>query len=421
MVASLRLSTCSAKRRTALRPSGDSTFDLLYPPAGSAPEAGPAATAELATAWAARPPLEVAEQLAAWQREAESAGRPEGRASRALGPALAAAVERPEAWLDAFLARGLYDRVAPFLEEDVARRREGWERRLASALTLDPLAEAAAARVLSLADPPPDLLAQALEEAARTPLLAERLARERAVPLPALAALLASRRWQTALAAALGEWMAPPVGTVRPELAAGFREAVLRARTAEYEETPETVGLQHGLRLLLGRDPELAAAWLEARLADPDLPVYFSAESPFARAIAGLDRAARSRLLGSLREAPILQSLLPHLIGGDAELFRQLLRLPTLAAYHLAPLRRAPAAVWEELATAALDAGHAPREVAEASLFRPAGGAGDRWAQRDRAFAALAHHPRRDLREVGRHGRQRVREEIRRERAVSQR
>jgi len=71
-----------------------------------------------------------------------------------------------------------------------------------------------------------------------------------------------------------------------------------------------------------------------------------------------------------------------------------------------------------ELAAAALDSGHAPREVAEAALFRPTDPASqeDRWQQRDRAFAALTENPRADLREVGRLGRQRVEEEVRRER-----
>jgi hypothetical protein len=310
----------------------------------------------------------------------------------------------------------------------VALSRKGWEERLLSALALDPLAEAAATLALRRADPPPGLCERALEETARNPFLAEVLARE-GVPLASLQALLAAPRWQTALAAALGEWMAPPQGEVRPELAeesGAWRAAVLRARTAEYEETAETLGLQHGLRLLLGRDPDLALAWLTARLADPELPVYFAADSAFARAIEGLDRPRRERLLGllsapgvfgGLGEAPILQSLLPHLVEGDTALFDRLLAAPTLAAYHLAPLRRAPEAAWPRLAAAALDAGHAPREVAEAALFRPIDptAPGDRWQQRDRAFAALAGSPREDLREAGRLGRQRVQEEIRRE------
>jgi hypothetical protein len=313
----------------------------------------------------------------------------------------------------------------------VALSREGWEKRLLSALALDPLAEAAATLALRRADLPPGLRERALEETARNPLLAEVLARE-GVPLATLQALLAAPRWQTALAAALGEWMAPSQGEVRPELAGtieepgAWRAAVLRARTAEYEETAETLGLQHGLRLLLGRDPDLALAWLTARLADLDLPVYFAADSAFARAIEVLDRPRRERLLGRLSapgvfgglgEAPILQSLLPHLVEGDAGLFDRLLAAPTLAAYHLAPLRRAPEAAWPRLAAAALDAGHAPREVAEAALFRPIDPAapGDRWQQRDRSFAALAGSPREDLQEAGRLGRQRVQEEVRRE------
>jgi hypothetical protein len=408
-----------------LSPSEDAVFALLYPgDEGRAADVADVADAvsALAAEWARRSPVEIADRLAAYESAAAEAGRRGRRRLFALCRALAAAAPRPEDWLDAFLAHGFYDRAIPFLEADAARRREGWERRLLSALAVDPLAEAAAALVLRLADPPPELRERALEELARTPLLAETLARE-GVPLPALRALLAARRWQTALAAALGEWIAPPAGEVRPELAGEWTAAVLRARTAEYEETAETLSLQYGLRLLLDRDPDLALAWLDARLADPDLPVYFAADSAFARAVAALDRPRRERLLRSLRQAPILQSLLPHLVGGDAGLFRQLLAAPALAAYHLAPLRRAPEAVWVELAAAALDSGHAPREVAEAALFRPTDPAApeDRWQQRDRAFAALAGSPRADLREVGRLGRQRVEEEVRRERAAGPR
>jgi hypothetical protein len=405
-------------REIDLNPSSPLEYELLF-------LAKEGDAAGLAAEWARRPPGEIADRLAAYEQRAEQEGHRGRRRLFELGRAVAGLVEQPEAWLDAFLARGLYPLAILFLEEDVARRREGWEKRLLSALSLDPLAEMATTLVLRLDDPSPALSERALEEAARTPLLAEVLARE-GVPLNALRALLAAPRWQTALAAALGEWMAPPQGETRPELSGEWRVAVLRARTAEYEETAETLGLQHGLRLLLGRDPDLALAWLEARLADADLPVYFSADSAFARAVETLDRPRRERLLGLLSdsavfggqgEAPILQSLLPHLVEGDAGLFNRLLAAPNLAAYHLAPLRRAPEAVWSELAAAALDAGHAPRDVAEAALFRPRDPAapGDRWQQRDRAFAALADGPREDLREAGRRGRQRVQEEVRRE------
>ena len=404
-----------------LKPSEDTVFDLLYPPgqeragaAKPAPPAGAAPLPELAAAWAQRSPQEVATRLAGYAQKAALWGRQGSRQRSAFAQALADAVERPEAWLDAFLTQGLYEPATAFLAADVARRRSGWERRLESAMALDPLAETAATLVLELAAAPPNLLERALEEAARTPLLAEALALRRSLPLPSLRALLASRRWQTALAAALGEWSSLPQGEVRPELEDDWTAAVLRARTAEYEETPETVGLQFGLRLVLGGNPDLAYAWLTARLADADLPVYFSADSPFAKAVEALDRERRERLLGVLHEAPFLQSLLPHLVGGDADLFRRLLALPALAAYHLAPLRRTPEAIWEELALAALDSGHGPREVAEASLFRSTVGT-DRWQERDRAYAALAAHPRADLREVGLHGRKRVEEEIRRQ------
>jgi hypothetical protein len=45
-------------------------------------------------------------------------------------------------------------------------------------------------------------------------------------------------------------------------------------------------------------------------------------------------------------------------MGGDAELYRSLLREPTVARLHLAPLATRPSEEWAVLAQVALDEGH---------------------------------------------------------------
>lgn len=401
----------------------DDVFELLYPPQDPSPEerreaqaARDEAVRKLATRWAKVSLQEIADRVAFYEREAQRIGYNWLQNMPALCQALAKEVDQPEDWLEAFLAKNLPRHlVSPFLERIVDLRRAGWETLIESCLDREPLGWTALSLVLKLPDLPPALLDRALTKVKDNVMLVETLCLQGRVPLPTLRRLLLLPSWESALAAAVGEWCADPQGEVREEIRPEWRSAILQSKTGEYEETRQTVGLQYWLRGILAKDSDLAFDWLRRRLRDSDLPWSFMGDSPFAAAIKALRKEQKEELLGELQPAEILRSILPALINADIEFYRKLLEVGSLTDYHLEPLGGMPGPVWESFALAALDAGYNPEVIAQMTFGTPhswAGSGMEYWQRWDQAFAAFEKHSREDLREVVRHGRDWAQEEI---------
>lgn len=400
----------------------DPVYEILYPEPDSSVEdrrereaSQKVAIEKLALEWAGYPPKKAAARIAFYEREARRAGHTGLQNAPALCRALAGFVEEPEAWLRELLAEDLRGHLlSPFLDRLVELRREGWQKEVESALALDPLVWSALSVILTLPDPTPDLLSRALERLADFPMLIETLCLRNEVPLPTLR-LLFHLPWESALAAVVGEWVSDPEGEVREEIRTEWRTAILRAKTGDYEEATETVGLQYWLGVILARDADLSFDWLRARLREDDLPWSFLGDSPFAHAVRALRREQRQELLRELQPISILRSLIPGLVEKDVDLFRNLLALPSLVDYHLEPLEGLPDQDWEGLALAALEAGYAPSRVAAAtfeSSFSFAGSGIEYWSRWDEAFAKLEDHSSKALREVARYGRQEAQRQI---------
>lgn len=409
----------------------DPVYALLYPePAPSIKDrrerevSQKAAIEKLALEWAGDPPKKTAARIAFYEREARRAGHTGLQNAAAFCRALAGFIEEPEVWLRALLSEDLRGHlVSPFLERVVELRRAGWEQEVGRALDLDVLAWSALSLIFTLPDPPSDLLNRALERAADFPMLIETLCLRNEVPLPTLR-LLFSLSWEPALAAVVGEWCADPEGKVREEVLTEWRAAILRAKTADYEEVTETVGLQYWLGVILARDADLSLDWLRARLQEDGLPWGFMGDSPFAHAVRTLRREQRQELLRELQPISILRSLIPGLVEKDVDLYRNLLALPSLADYHLEPLEGLPDQDWEGLALAALEAGYELSRVAGAtfeSSYSFAGSGIEYWSRWDEAFAKLEDHSSEDLREVARYGRQEAQRQIQKAQEVQRR
>jgi hypothetical protein len=277
-------------------------------------------------------------------------------------------------------------------------------------LELKPVGWDATSLVLRHPAPPTPLLARALTAA--KPTLVETLCLRGDVPTPTLRLLLQVQAWETAAAAAVGEWESDPQGLVREEVMPDWRSAVLRAKTKEYDLASQAQGIQYWLGVILAKDAGLAFDWLQARLRDPDLPGYFMEDSPFALALGALHHEQRMELLEGLEAAPILRWLLPRLIGRDLALYEKLLSTERLAGHHLEPLKGRPDEDWARLARSALKAGYDPGRLARISFDATevfAGPGVEHWAHWDEAFAALEKHESDDLHEVGRCGREMAR------------
>lgn len=398
----------------------DPVFSLLYPESYGARQdpARQEALVQLAEMWAAMSSIEVARQVAFYEREARRIGKAGWHEVPALCRMLAEKVEEPEAWLNAFLDEPEIagPMVSPFLERLAESQRTGWAEQIERGLDTARLAWTATGLVLRMADPPPLLMEKALNKARHMmPDLVLGLCAQRAVPVATLLALLRSPDARTALAAAIGEWEAEPQGNIRMEVRADWRAAVLRAKTEDYSGVQEGIETEFWLGVLVGQDSDLAFDWLRQRLGDADLPGSFLGDSPFALALHALREDQKIQLLKESRVHPILFSVLPTLIGKSPELYRMLLGEVRLSKYHLEPLRGRPNAEWEGLVAVALDAGYTPEQIAAAALRPPHSWVGfgqEYWGEWDESFAVLANRPQEGLREIARHGRQQVQQYI---------
>ncbi len=399
----------------------DPLFSLLFPEHPLGPDAwreqrarGEKLAQDLAEDWTSRPPLDVARQIGFYHQEAQriSVGWSENLLH--LCRKLAAKVSEPDAWLEAFLTAEIPEPLsAPFLERLVESQVTGWQSQVERFLGHHVLAWTATAIVLAHQDPPESLLEAALRKAPQFPMLVESLCLGGKIPLSTLRLLLRSPDPEVMSAALVGEWVTEPEGSVRTEIWEDWRDAFLTWR-----EDQNAVNTQYWLTEILRREPALAFDWLEARLQEDDQSINLFGDSPFARASGALDREQRRQILARIQgPSDLLFALIPLLIRRDVELYRDLLQRHDLAAHHLRPLEGPLDEEWESLVIAALDAGYEAREIAMAIYPTPqaiSGSGLEHWTQWDQALARFESHPRGDLREVARYGRELTREEIRR-------
>jgi hypothetical protein len=417
------LSRLAAKMDLDLGMDQDEVFELLYPARDSSAEEyrirqmqRNEGVRRLAAEWARESPEQVAARIAFYEQEAQRIDYGWMQNMPGLCQALAESVDEPERWLDALLRLDLRGRlISPFLERIVELRREGWDQRVQDCLETEALAWTAASLILKLPEPSLALLDRVFGKLGELTTLVEGLCLRKEIPLATLRSLLNFPAWETALAAAVGEWCSDPEGEVRAEIYSEWRAAVLRAKTEDYEDAEHKVGLQYWLGPILASDPDLALEWLRSRLRDTDLPWHFLGDSPFSIAAHALRRQQKEKLLGELAPAEILQSLVPALVGRDVDLYKQLLSLSHLKDYHLVAVGVPQVENWEDFALAALDAKWAPKLVASASFGTShtfAGPGVEYWEKWDQAFAAFEGHPRAELREIVRYGRKWAQAEV---------
>jgi hypothetical protein len=369
----------------------------------------------LATEWAQDDPQVVIRRIAFYEEEAKkSSGH--FRSMPDFFWELAGVVQEPELWLDECLSQGLKsDLIGPFLWRIVQDRRAGWESLLNRSLGIESLQWRAATLVLELEDTPLTLLAKVFGEFSDLTTLVEQRCQNRRVPVATLRKLLQHSRWDTALAAATGEWWAEPQGEVREEVLADWRSAILRSRTDEYSDTEPNMGLQYSLGCILSGDASLSLEWLRSRLRDPDLPQYLMGDSPFAHALRALGKDQRLALLQELEPVPIAGDMIPLLIREDVEVYGQALALRRLSEYHLAPLAGLPQKAWPDLALVALQAGYEPAQIAGAAFEKTdavVGSGIEYWEKWDLAFAEIGREGTPELQEVSRHGRKIAQEHL---------
>ncbi len=364
------------------------------------------AARELARRWASRPPQEVSRQLASYAAEAQSFGHGGSNAIWVFFRALADLVDAPEDWLRAFLKDRLPAHwLNPCFEKVVAENRPGWRRILALCLEDDDYAWLAGNIAIRFEGIPERLIDTALTKLPGDVI--ETACLRRQVPLDTLRSLLEHQRGEIAVAAAAGEWNSDPQGKVQPQIQAEWRKAVLRLGSAGGAER-ELRGQTYWLKEILNSDPDLAIAWLEAKVKSAAGYESVRSAGLYTAAIKPLSTKQRRELLLQLPDSGFSGRLIPLLVDESASLYRCLLAQTRLRQYHLVPLAgRPPDAAWRELALLGLKAGHEPQAIAGAA-FSYEGGYGhwgiEHWGRWKAGFESLLTDAEGGLLEVARYG-----------------
>lgn len=397
----------------------DQAFEVLFPErsqylkrAGSEEEPQKEELQALADDWRKRDPQEVAADLRFYEDEAAKIDGRWPRRTLTLCRTLAESVERPDQWLEASLEHNLpADLTTLFLEKTVEMRCGGWEEQIERCLHLKDYAWSTAEMVLRMDEPPEILLSAALEVLTESVELVEWACLRGEIPIPTLRRILVHPNWHLALAAASGEWNAAPSNQARAEVQEEWRQAILRARSGDFEDRRSQRD-DHWLSEILRHDSSLALEWVQSRLREPSFPLSISKRGAFAAALSALGDDHTLILIAALEALPETQSLL---IGEVVEnlvwspqTYAELLRSNRLRRFHFKPLAGViPDEPWRELARLALEAGHSPEQVAECSYYFEGtywGHGVEHWGKWETAFAEMEKTAEGPLLEVARHG-----------------
>lgn len=238
------------------------------------------------------------------------------------------------------------------------------------------------------------------------------LAQQGTIPVDRLRRLFEHPDPGVAGAAAVGEWLSNPKGSIRESLREEWRRVVVAMR-----------GENHWLRQILNQDSELARDWLlgYVRARQPgSLRVHDTSRT----AVEVLTRSDRQRVLQSLPEDFWDVELTAALVGNDLNLFRELLATEEPIWIRLAPLGGKPTEEWIGKAKLAFETGFTAEQIVSAAYGHVWGRSGklsDGYEIWREAFQPLVAHADERIREIGNIGRTRAERErdraLQRERA----
>jgi hypothetical protein len=350
-----------------------------------------AAAEELVRRWEGGSPDEVVERLLILMGEAEAARRLGSK----NGPfyvcrKLAAVSSNPHTWIESLARAGApVGLVYPFLARAVSLGNPEWSISLEVCTGHSALRSAAVTVVLEAADVSQEDVVGVLRCIDGTCAVdIEVLCGKGTVPETRVRMLLEHEDDRVAAAAAVGEWYAEPKGTVRQELRAPWRAAVVRC-------------VDHSLlQEAFTQDPGLAREWLRRRVETVS-EVFWHQESLVEIAVDVVGQEERQVLLDGIPDQWDRRRIIRALVGDDLDLFRHLLACDSLKQHHLAPVKDKRDVEWVE---AAVNGGHDPKEIVDAFFGMSYGWVGDEskmWAGWMPTFEALCSHQDPGVRQVG--------------------
>ena len=365
------------------------------------------AARSLAEDWASRRPEEASLKLATLHEEAATFRSRQTTARLAFYEALSEYVAEPVEWTSCLVDQGIEANCVQYLLMRAVRgRHDGWQELLEECLSGEEYRVLAADVVLRTEGMPSELVRAVMPHAWAQ--LVETACLRGEVPLSTLKSLLESFSEEIALAAAVGEWMADPEKSVRPEVQDEWRRAILRFGAETECDDHSSVESPCWLEGIFHSDPGLAFDWLRARIRDAGELESAMEGGVYHSAVQVLNPEQRRQLLLELEPGLLTSQLVPWLVGDSVDLYQCLLERESLRGDHLEPLsQEALGDKWRDMAPLAVEAGHEPRAVAGAVVFPALSGWGygiDRWSAWKAELDDILERETGPLREIAREG-----------------
>ncbi len=313
-----------------------------------------------ASRYVGKAPSELAKRLIELEKEAKIADHGWPHVAADACAVIAEEVSEPWAWFDELRAAGCASGCAePFLRVGASRLSGSTESRLAQCLEEPQFRGAAIWVVLVGSQWPEALVIHAIEKAPSHPEVIYQLSMVGRLSTVVLDRLLQLPDERVRKAVVEGHWYHLGDEELDESLRTSWRSAILRMTDGS-----------HVLPEILQADSELGEAWIAARLeASKTTYLAHDVTSVLENIAAGLPAQARQRLLSRLSvDASFPSSVPAALLGDELSTYQEFLANSDMKDHHLGVLEGMPNDRWLERAGAALQAGYAANEVAEASF-----------------------------------------------------
>lgn len=392
----------------------DADFEILFPEeAFHDPRGWEAARKEqaergrqLAATWLNGSPTALARKLVWCAREGALHARTLTDYSRWFCLILAEGLADARPWLAAMISEEApADHIAPFLDQVIKQRDEGWLQLLLDCSRKPDLAGSSLAIFLTLPEQE-----QVLEEEmsrnliGRSGIITNDI-HAGAIPMFRLSRLLKSDDDAILTAVVDRIWQRRNEVAIPGQLTSEWRSAVVRSSIDDY-----------WLGEMFAVDAELAYMWLHDRVTR-EPTAYRGREPATDDAVSVLSIEQRRSLLEAASDDVYsAEGIVTKLVGDSAELYRHLLGCRKTKRIHLAPLSEDIDDAWVRLAICALDVGYTPASlanVAATSLDMEFDEVPRKYEQRSDVWQKLLDHEDRRIRQIAQIGEMRCQSAIR--------
>ena len=340
---------------------------------------------------------DIAESLARIQVEARLADFDPGASGTAeqICRRISDSAEDPVMAAEIFMQHKLPGKwIHPFLFRATTEDHQGWRSVMCQCLSDKSYQEIGVSVILTLPDPPPEMLETLLSLAGNFLHLTYWLCRWGSVHKATLQALLNADDHRVAVVAAVGLWSAEPKGKIELVDKSLWKEAIFR--TVYEDSFPSGLDTyEYRLGEILASDSDLAEEWLLTGLGERNSRIGFHMkEIAVESVILAMELQQRRRVLTALPRVWnwTVNMLVREVIGQDLDLYQELLDSKDRSDYHLSPLMGKPDGLWWMKAVLALNAGHSIKEIVRAAYASEAqawmGNESDMWAEWRKAFQA---------------------------------